>query len=314
MPETELLSPKPIYVLDQLELDYRAEVIAAELTQRLIAFDQLLINPTGSNNRPYSKDYDALVPWVLTGSLTPYYRLDTPREGLYDQLPPSLFHPVPNVSEQLSNVDSLLERVRLTQEEEQDARLFFLPFDTELHYLRVLRNQRERSYDRLENATTLIAQFAEGWPILTRLDPFYAGLFIQLLPLMHQLRGNLSWLGHFLSLFFHVPIRLETDRPMAKARVTDAPTRMGTCQLGVDAIVGDTFDDGNNAIHLIIGPVPEEQITDFLPKSPSLSLLDELLAYFMPISAEVIHFIIAARSVDGSNRLHTSYLGYNSYL
>ncbi|RYF66162.1 MAG: hypothetical protein EOO39_23550 [Cytophagaceae bacterium] len=310
-------TPQPDYVLDQLDLDLRADLVAADLLSRMLPLDKLIMNPTGPDARSYSKDHNPLTSWLIDGSVAPYWRLDTPREGLYDQLPPYLFHaPGPGDAGSMRetfDVDSILESVQRTHKIEREARQFFLPFDTELNYLRVLRALRDQQNDRLENADTLIDQFAVGWPILNRLDPLHRGLFVQLLPLIHQLRSNLNWVGRLLSMLFAVPMRLDSGRHLNRPAVTDNVSSLDGCRLGIDAIMGNSFDDGRNGIRLTIGPVPDERVADFLPHTDTMQLIDELLAYFLPATNEISRVVLTERPTNPApNRV--DFLGFNSYL
>ncbi|WP_375445596.1 type VI secretion system baseplate subunit TssG [uncultured Fibrella sp.] len=316
-PPASAQTQQPEYVLDQLDLDLRADLVAADLLSRMLPLDKLILNPTGPDARAYSKDHNPLTSWLIDGSTAPYWRLDTPREGIYDQLPPYLFH-APGAGEagptrDAFDVDSILDSVQRTHEIEREARQFFLPFDTELNYLRVLRALRDQQNDRLENADTLIDQFAVGWPILTRLDPLHRGLFVQLLPLIHQLRSNLNWVSRLLGMLFVVPMRLESGRHLNRPAVTDDRSSLDGCRLGIDAIMGNSFDDGRNGIRLIIGPVPDNRVADFLPHTDTMQLIDELLAYFLPAANEVSRVVLTERPASPTPD-HIDYLGFNSYL
>ncbi|OUJ74800.1 type VI secretion system baseplate subunit TssG [Hymenobacter crusticola] len=309
---------RPAYLLNQLELDYRSEVVAAELLAsengEALPLARFVFNPLGPTTRPYATDFTPPQFLAAEGSEAPYWRLDIPREGLYDQLPPFLFHPIQPTQGNATDAELLLEQVQQAHAVEQETRQFFLPFDTELHYLRVLRCWQERQHDHLEYAPALLAQFAEGWPILRRLDAARASLFIQCLPLIHQLRGNLPWLEQLLAIFFGVPARFETERPSLQHTTNEPTLRLGQSRLGIDAIAGSAVDEGYDAIYLHLGPVPEARTAEFLPHGAARSLLGEVLAYFVPATAEVIPFITIERATSAHSQPATSYLGYNSYL
>ncbi|ARK12353.1 type VI secretion system baseplate subunit TssG [Fibrivirga algicola] len=310
-------TPQPDYVLDQLDLDLRADLVAADLLSRMLPLDKLIMNPTGPDARAYSKDHNPLTSWLIDGSVAPYWRLDTPREGIYDQLPPYLFHaPGPGDARTMReafDVDSILESVQRTHEIEREARQFFLPFDTELNYLRVLRALRDQQHDRLEHADTLVDQFAVAWPIINSLDPLHRGLFVQLLPLIHQLRSNLSWVSQLMSMLFVVPMYLESSRHLNRPAVADDVASLDGCRLGIDAIMGNTFDDGRNGIRLTIGPVPDDRVAEFLPHTTTIRLIDDLLAYFLPAGNDIVRVVLTERA-DTPSASHVDYLGFNSYL
>ncbi|MGI4743369.1 MAG: type VI secretion system baseplate subunit TssG [Janthinobacterium lividum] len=314
----------PVYLLDQLGLDYRPEVVAAGLLaadDHALKMSRLIFKPTGPITRPYAKDAGAPQLLATEGPAEPYLLLDTPREGLYDQLPPFLFHAIPATAGPAPEAEVLLAQLRHEREIEQETRRFFLPFDTELYYLRLLRYERERQADQLAEAPVLCEEFSASWPILRRLDPPTASLFIQVLPFIHQLRGNVEWLGRFLAVVLGVPVRFETEQPIVhQVAATDAPgLALGQCRLGINALAGSTFSDGYNATHLHLGPVPASRVAEFLPGSAARTLLAELLDYFMPAFLEVRLFVSIERAAPGEPTAEaapppTTYLGYNSFL
>lgn len=310
----------PVYLLDQLGLDYRPEVVAAGLLagQNPPPLSRLVFQPTGPLTRPYAKDVGAPQPLATEGPAGPYLLLRTPREGLYDQLPPFLFHAIPPTAGPAPDPEAELAHLRHERAVEQETRRFFLPFDTELYYLRLLRYERERQADQLAEAPVLREEFARSWPILHRLDAATASLFMQVLPFIHQLRGDVAWLGRFLAVVFGVPVRFEAEQPVVH-QGGDAPA-LGQCRLGINALIGSTFSDGYNALHLHLGPVPAGRVAEFLPASAARELLHELLGYFLPASLEVRLFVGVERPAAGPPAGEEApppgpaYLGYNSFL
>ncbi|RZK62902.1 MAG: hypothetical protein EOO59_01315, partial [Hymenobacter sp.] len=277
----------PVYLLGQLGLDYRPEVVAADLLQgeQPVPLSQLIFQPTGPVTRPYTKDVAEPQLLAADGLAAPYLLLNTPREGLYDQLPPFLFHAIPTTAGPEPAPEVKLEQLRQERAVERETRRFFLPFDTELYYLRVLRYEHERRTDQLADAALLRAEFAQGWPVLRRLEPATASLFIQVLPFIHQLRGNLPWLGRFLTVVFRVPVRFEDEQPIVHQATAAPGLALGECRLGINALAGSTFSDGYNAVHLHLGPVPAGRVAEFLPARAARALLAELLDYFLPAKA-----------------------------
>lgn len=313
----------PVYLLDQLDLDYRPEVVAAGLLagQDPPPLSRLIFQPTGPVTRPYAKDVGAPQPLATAGPAGPYVLLSTPREGIYDQLPPFLFHAIPPTAGPAPDPEAELAHLRRERVVEQETRRFFLPFDTELYYLRLLRYERERQADQLAEAPVLREEFARSWLVLRRLDASTASLFMQVLPFIHQLRGDVAWLGRFLAVVFGVPMRFEAEQPIVH-QVADAPA-LGYCLLGINSLIGNTFSDGYNALHLYLGPVPAGRVAEFLPASAARELLHELLGYFLPASLEVRLFVGVERPAAGPPAeeegaplapLPPTYLGYNSFL
>jgi len=303
----------PTYFLDLLDVDFKAEIQAAALTHQHVAPERIIINPTGLYSRSYSKDIDEVSDWLLEGSTFIYNRIDTPREGLFDMLPQYLFF-APKGPAGFVDPDQILDDIRRDRDEERQARLFFLPFDAELNYLRTLSVHYDDSVDHLDGATAIIDQFAEHWPILKAMSRAQAGIFLQILPWLHLLRSNLHWLGRFLQLAFGVPVHLEAGRRLHASKRAEALPTLSNCRLGIDAVVGDQFDDGRNGVQVVVGPVPDAVMADFLPHTKTMALLHDLINYFLPVWSDVSVSVQAERPAQDRPRPAVTYLGYNAYL
>lgn len=298
------------YFLDLLDVDFKAEILAASLASQQVAPERIVINPTGLYSRAYSKDIEDVRDWLLEGSTFIYNRIDTPREGLFDMMPQYLFFK-PIEPANAGNVDQLLDDIRRDRDEEQQARLFFLPFDAELNYLRTLAVHYDNSVNHLDHATAIIAQFAEQWPILNDMSRPQAGVFIQILPWLHVLRSNLPWFGRFLHLFFGVPVQVETGRRRPESTHADSALTLADFRLGVDSVVSDHFSSDEHTVQITVGPVPDALIADFLPHTQTIALLHKLVDYFLPVSSDVSVSILTEPDVLQSDN---TFLGYNSFL
>lgn len=303
----------PTYFLDLLDVDFKAEIQAAALAHQHVAPERIIINPTGLYSRSYSKDIDEVSDWLLEGSTFIYNRIDTPREGLFDMMPQYLFFS-PKGPAGFVDPDQILDDIRRDRDEERQARLFFLPFDAELNYLRTLSVHYDDSVDHLDGATAIIDQFAEHWPILKDMSRAQAGIFLQILPWLHLLRSNLHWLGRFLQLTFGVPVHLEAGRRLQASKRADGLPTLSNCRLGIDAVVGDQFDDGRNGVQVVVGPVPDAVMADFLPHTKTMALLHDLINYFLPVWSDVSVSVQAERPAPDRPRPAVTYLGYNAYL
>ncbi|SOD90078.1 type VI secretion system baseplate subunit TssG [Spirosoma fluviale] len=303
------------YFLDLLDVDFKAEILAASLADQQVPPERIIINPTGLYNRAYSKDILEMGDWLLEGSAFIYNRIDTPREGLFDMLPQYLFFPPKDLAH-LADTDQTLDTIRQDRDNERQARLFFLPFDAELNYLRTLAVQHENSVEHPDTARTLIDQFAEQWPIIKDMNRPQTGLFLQILPWMHQVRSNLVWLSQFLRVFFAVPVTVEGGRKSHQpTQAEDNLPTLANCRLGVDTVMGNRFDDGRNGIQIQIGPVPDAQVPLFLPHSQSIALLHNLVNYFLPVSIDFSVTVLTSSPKEQDAPDPTDvYLGYTSFL
>lgn len=313
------VSSNSVYLFEHFHPDYRAEVIATGLlagdaANAPVPLARLLFTPLGPNARPYSQDFTTRNFLAATSDDDPYLSFESPREGLYDQLPSFLFHALVPVQGEHADPDLILEQFREAHIAEAQARLFFWPFDTEIYYLRVLRCQYERQQDHLDDHRVLLEQFAEAWPILGALNPFQAGLFVQLLPFVHQLRGDLPWLSRFLEVFLGVPVSFTTGQRIVHPMLTEPALALGQCQLGLSAMTGNAVSDAYDGIGVNVGGVPPARVAEFLPHGSATALLGQILDYFMPASTELVVVVSIGYSPEPATGGPATYLGYNSYL
>lgn len=301
------------YFLDLLDVDFRAEVIAAALAKEADLGNRVIINPTGLHNRTYSKDIEEVRDWYVDFSDDPYRCIDTPREGLFDMLPQYLFVQ-PRSPDGAQNTDRLLADIRFDRQIEEETRLFFRPFDVELNHLRTLAVHYDDAVDRFDEARVIIDQFARHWPILNRMNPTEAGLFLSMLPHIHELRSDLHWFSRLLERFFKVPVHIGAGRHLRRPVQTDTRPSLANCRLGVDSVVGDRFDDGRNGVQIVLGPIPIVEVERFLPGSDTLALLDELIGYFVPIATEVSVSVRTEVPNPADPRPAVTYMGFSSYL
>ncbi len=301
------------YFLDLLDVDFRAEILAAALANEAEAGGRVIINPTGLHNRSYSKDIDELTNWWPEVSERPYQRINTPREGLFDMMPQYLFVE-PQSPDAVTDTDRILSDIRQDRQLEEEARQFFRPFDVELNHLRTLSIHYDNAVDRLDDARTIIEQFANHWPILHRMNPAEDGQFLSFLPHIHVLRSDLHWFSRLLERFFDIPVCIRAGRSLRKPVHTDSLPSLSNCRLGVDAVAGDSFDDGRNGVQITLGPIPIAKIERFLPGSDTLALLDELIAYFVPIATEVSISVLTQPPAPTDPKPEVVYMGYSTYL
>src|SRR5947209_17161297 len=90
--------------INEIETDFRAEVIGAEMIENGSPADRVLVVPLGALNRPQSKDIEGVEQEISEYDNKEFILIKNNREGLYDKLPEGLFHTAisyaPNKTEQ----------------------------------------------------------------------------------------------------------------------------------------------------------------------------------------------------------------------
>ena len=105
------------------DIDFKAEVIAAEMVESGIDAERILLRMLGAFKRPHSKDIQSITSEVVNEG-PEYFFVDTPRESLYDMLPEGLFHKhtIPKRGRNAEEINKEnVEGMRAVRKEEEQA-------------------------------------------------------------------------------------------------------------------------------------------------------------------------------------------------
>src|SRR5687768_7995784 len=119
-----------------LDNDFRAEVIAAEMVEAGLDAERILILMLGPLKRPFSKDVQSVTEELSEYDHKEYSLVKTPKEGVYDMLPEGLFHH-PATHNSGKSEKEIIKMMKQRAVEEQQARKFFLPFEATINFLRM---------------------------------------------------------------------------------------------------------------------------------------------------------------------------------
>ncbi len=263
----------------KLNLDFKAEVIAASLIQQGVHADQIIIQAKGNSQRSYRKEVSSFHTTHSNYDHAEYLYLETHRDGFYDSLPENIFHQ-PTRGRTEKNKYEVIDEIRKHREEEKAARKFFLPFEQEFTRIKTFLHLLENDFDKNTDNSRLIAIFSEHWPILKRLDTYHAYIFLRIIPLIHGIRNNFELASQTISIILGIPIEItlyKTGKISANAFLFN----LGGCALGMDTTVGSELIDGEYDLKVNIGPLKENQLPDFINGGKYETIVDELLDYFI---------------------------------
>jgi len=301
---------------NNLQTDYKAEIVALNLLKYNKEVDRVFIKRIGSNDRSFCKDiknvkeeYDELDEKVAV--------IETHREGLYDYLPEGLFYP-PSLGDIGSDIDDIRNRIQQQREVESNARKLFQPFEMEVYYTELNALLVENQYDIIGESDMLMQTISELWPLINLLDAHTAKIFVYLLPFFHSARGNKRWFEKCMSAFLQVPVTV-TFVPNQITDIKDISNSLVLSQmrLGISSMLSGSHVDGerNWAVHY--GPIPYERLKDYIPSSNLRKLLQTLYDYCLPATVKVEEEFITEKQPssffltdDGNNNL----LGYSTFL
>lgn len=266
--------------LESLYDNVKAEVVISEIQQTTILSEKdFVIHNESTFSRPYRRDIIEVDPLASEHKLT----LHLSRNGIYDTLPEGFFH-VPKANDDATNY---LSRRKKFQEEEKEARAFFAPLENEFFYQKLQIEKNERSL--LDDFYRLNDSFLiEFWDLDPTIPEAYKLKLIKLLPYSYKITGNFELTRRCLEEIIEVPVSLKESYTNNQDVVLQQTKSKGI-QLGVDMIL----DSQKNAIlypqlEVQIGPIPIEEIDNYLKKDGVQNFITIFYEYFVPIEIEVI--------------------------
>jgi type VI secretion system protein ImpH len=265
--------------IQELNLDLRAEVIAASLIQKGMQPGLIIVQPKGNSQRAYRKDVSAFYTLLSDYDNTEYLYIETHRDGFYDALPENIFHQ-PTRGRTEKNKYEVIDEIKKHRAEEKAARKFFLPLEQEYTAVKTLLHILEDDFEKNTNNSRLINVFSEHWPILKKLDPYHAYIFLRIIPLIHTIRNNFELAGKTMSLILGIPVEIQLHQP-GKIDARSFLFDLGGCVLGMDSTVGTDVFDGEYDLKVNIGPLKEQEIPYFITGGKYETIVDELLDYFI---------------------------------
>lgn len=308
-----------LHLKNELNTDFKAVAKAAELIENGdFEPDQIAILPLGAQKRAFAKEIGNYNFYYSESKRKDCVTIETHQEGLYDMLPEGLFHSPPTGSAGMSE-QQMVEDVQLRRAEEKDARTFFMPFEAELNYLRTTLELYENRLDKKMTYTDLTRIFGAEWKEFELLDKEQSIIWMHLLPVIHQKRNDVKFLGQVLALLFKVPVEVNYNAStMKKTPIEEGlQFKLGTGALGINSIIGSSyFSDGDQLI-INIGPADTHRLVDFMPDTSFTHLVDLAVSYLVPVETDVKVNLIADRQNKAGSLGHESdhsYLGYTVYL
>ena len=305
---------------NNLDTDFRFEVIAAALLERGYTPEQIRVMREGIDRRGVSKDVEEVYRRYSPEELMDFLYIKVNREGLYDMLPEGLFHKSMykrSYKDIDTDTEKALDEIKIHREQEFFARKFFHIFEEASDRMLIDAYRYEARYDRKVNHEEFVDLFVYFWPLLKKLEHKQAVFFMHIIPILHQIRVDLKAVEEALSYILEAPVSIEQVKLAAKQASRHYESQLGEAQLGVDFVLGNTFDDGEYDLKLIIGPISANRMRDFLETAPGYHMLEELCTLFFSVNLNVVkEFIIDPKDCEFilSDDTHSTYLGINSFI
>jgi hypothetical protein len=296
--------------------DFKAETIAANLIEQGYDPDRILLIRKGSFKRGFSKDIEEVSLQFSTNDLSDYLHIKTNRESIYDILPEGIFHRT--VNRKLNpDKEDMVDEIKVHREEEFFARKFFQPFEVELDNLLIDMALFEAKFDKRIGNPAYVEIFLFYWSVIKLLKREQAVLFLHTIPIIHKIRNSYTDTAEALSLILDVPVHIENVILAVKEASNYFESELGKSKLGIDLILGDTFNDGVYDIKIRIGPMSALRMKDFLKGELADRILCELCRLFLPGNV----FIAKEYVLDPEDSVFilstgqtSTYLGINAFI
>ena len=212
----------------------------------------------------------------------------------------------------------MLDEIRIHREEEFFARRFFKPFEISLDHMLVAFQNKERRIDEMNVHPDFVSIFSGQWPVLELLPTHLAVMLIHMLAYMEQITASLSKTGECMTILTGVPVHIKRgDKCVVEVDSCLIP-KLGSCILGDDMVLGNSFADGTYQMLVEIGPLSARRMESFFPGAADSKILNALTELFLPSDKEIqIRYIIQqedARFWLGTPTEQGAYLGISTYL
>lgn len=143
-------------------------------------------------------------------------------------------------------------------------------------------------------------------------------MLVHMLAYMEQITASLSKTGECMTILTGVPVHIKRgDKCVVEVDSCLIP-KLGSCILGDDMVLGNSFADGTYQMLVEIGPLSARRMENFFPGAADSKILNALTELFLPSDKEIqIRYII--QQEDARFRLGTpteqgAYLGISTYL
>lgn len=302
---------------NKLQTDFKAEAVAVNLLKYHRSVSNIFIERIGVNDRAYLKDIRSISSHYL-GFDEEVLSIKTYREGIYDYLPEGVFHP-PSLNTSRKNVESVVNEIRKQKRVEDDARKFFRPFELEIFFTEISALLKEFDFDLASDTDSLLHIFSDLWPVVKMLEKKDAYVFLHILPFFHQIRADKSWFEKCMTAFLQVPVCISFEpNEIDRMKEDDSSIMLGNSRLGINFITSGKHFDGERNWVVNIGPIPYEDMKNYIPGHPFRKVLQALYDFCLPVSVEIFENFITEKKHDSfvlqDDERNANRLGYSTFL
>jgi hypothetical protein len=237
------------------------------------------------------------------------------RPGFYDLLPEGLFFQPAGVEyNSAMGVTEMAALHRWNKTREDGIRNFFAPFEHAGFYQLLQLAEEERSLGM--ERTQLQQFFRTFWELPDMLDSRAAGYFILLIPHACRITGCLPLMQQCLELLLGEPVAITLLPPKPIRVDRELEKGLGQQALGEDTVCGNCFFEPYPSYKYVIGPLPAEEVSAYLPQGNRYAIIETFNRFFVPVEANTEMHIEIDKTTPGTKleKGKEPLLGYSSVL
>jgi len=269
------------------DIDFKAEVIAAEMVENGLNPDRILILLAGAMKRTFRPDVTVIEEELSAYDHKEYTVITTSREGIYDMLPEGLFHDAASHKNAQSQKE-IIKGIKQRKQEEINARKFFLPYETTINFLRMQMALYEDRLDKRSHYDELVNIFSDQWEIFRYLDTRQANIFLLLIPILHNLRDDLTTVETIFEAIFLLPVNISLCDQLTPELSAPLISKLGNSLLGIDLITGGLNHDViESEVHINIQCSRNEIFQTFMSGGINKKILELLCDYYLPVHLDI---------------------------
>ncbi len=299
-------------IINGIPIDLRVEVVVADLLQSGFETTDILVCPIGIFKRRFNKDIESAEVVEFNNHQQAVF-VKTPRESIYDMLPQVLFHNPPSRNSlALKSASSMIEDYKKRVQEEKEARRFFSAYEIEFYKQRISNAIYEQKLIDSISFKMDNAEFLSYWGLPKIFNNRQKGILFYLFPVFHKIRGVIPYMLQVYEMILNQNISIEKTH-FGKLEFNKHISGLGNMRLSADSCLSGGYDNFLDTIVIRVLNVLPEKITEYLPGSTNLKILNKLNDYFVPFFCETKISILAKQNpfILSETDKNSSRLGYS---
>ncbi len=280
--------------INTLSGDLKAEVVVSAFLENVSQRDDLnyYINPQSQFKRSYRKDIIGAEVVDFEFDSRQFLKIDISRDGIYDLLPEAVLHYRQHQNKDIS-ADEMAKYYQERKKEEEQTRLFFLPFENEFFDHSIAREDREKKYLFNLNGEKPIDFLYDFWGIDENLPQELLAKFLRLIPYMYKIAGDISLTESCLAYLLNEKVSISQGDFKWQSDKNERAA-IGESRLGIDFVCGHEYLDHTVNMEVFIGPLVNSDFKSYINNGNIRKFLDVFYEFIFPLEMEIQTTVLLA--------------------